>query len=165
MTGAITLLMRLQALSRRGRNEPGARRQRRAGLGPRERTPNLASGRKQTADTPGARNKGFQVCSIDFWLLKDLGIPRRFRSCFRVQKSHKPLKTDLENIVEHIASLEISQFPPRKNGPSPASDVNLMCPSTVPKYSRITATRSSLKNGFLLEEKRALLPKCKRNFS
>lgn len=53
MTGSITRLRRLQALSRRGRNETGARRQRRAGLGPRQRTPNLARGRKQTADTPG----------------------------------------------------------------------------------------------------------------
>lgn len=35
MTGAITRRRRLQALSRRGRNETGARRQRRAGLGPR----------------------------------------------------------------------------------------------------------------------------------
>lgn len=53
MTGAITGLLRLQALSRRGRNETGARRQRRAGLGPRQRTPNPARGREQTADAPG----------------------------------------------------------------------------------------------------------------
>lgn len=53
MTGTITPQLRLQASSRRGRNETGARRQRKTGLRPLQPTRNPARGRKQTADTPG----------------------------------------------------------------------------------------------------------------
>lgn len=78
-------------------------------------------------------NKIFQVHSTD------LGLTWGFQRCSQLAEPrdcHEPFETNKD--YKWIASLHVSEFPSRKRGPTPASNLQ-KCPSLTQKYLRIPA--------------------------